>query len=71
LVNVLSGVALICGPSSGPIFRADHTVIDRGYHRLLIDTISGAGLQGPVSTPEQSRLATLRGCGHPEPLSAI
>ena len=29
LANVLSGIALICGPSSGPTFRADHTMIDR------------------------------------------
>src|SRR6516165_8255273 len=34
LANVLSGVALIWRTSSGPMFRADHTVIDTGHHRL-------------------------------------
>jgi len=29
---VLSGVALILRTSSGPIFRADHSVIDTGRH---------------------------------------
>ena len=37
--------------SSRPTFRVDHTVIDPGYQRLLTGTITGARLQGPVSTP--------------------
>src|SRR5215471_15123856 len=39
LANVLSGVALILRTSSGPTFRADHTVIGTGHHRLSIGTI--------------------------------
>src|SRR5262249_45361208 len=41
LANVLSGVALILRTSSGPAFRADHTVIETGHHRLPNGTISG------------------------------
>jgi len=32
--NVLSGIALICGPRPGPTFRADHTVMETDDHRL-------------------------------------
>src|SRR6516164_1900481 len=44
LAKVLSGVALICEPRRGRLSRFDHTVIDPGYHRLPIGTISGVSV---------------------------
>ena len=35
MANVLSGVALICGPSSEPTLRADNTVIDTGHPQVV------------------------------------
>ena len=37
--NVLSGIALLCGPL-GTDFRVDHTVIGTGHHRLSIGRVS-------------------------------
>ena len=40
--NVLSGIALICGPRPEPTFRADHTVIGTGHHGMSIGATSVA-----------------------------
>jgi hypothetical protein len=59
----LSGVVLNLLTSSGPTFRADHTVIDMGRHRLSIGTIKrGIRLPSnkkPRALPRKAKLDRL------------
>src|SRR5438128_11320490 len=68
--NVLSGIALICGPRPGPTFLADHTVIGTGDHRLLIGRISVASTNDCYGRHHQFQLSPrMSGIGavRPEP----
>ena len=47
--------------SSGPAFRADHSVFGTVHHRLSVGTIGGVSVHG------QSPLATLSGHSGPRP----
>jgi len=54
---VLAGVVLNLQTSSRPTFRADHTVIDIGRHRLSMEMISGARYQITKQIPAAARPA--------------